>query len=198
MSAAPTIFGAVELLADITADLALRGVVVDELSVGLWRTELNSGPSRVVVGVGKGSYQSAADTFHSTDGFIDVGNGQVARAILARVWTFPIWVHDIAPIGTAPDQEALAQMTATVRLADQVAAACARSRGGLPMLPWATEVLAEERGEFVYGGAVRVDVQIAIPVFDDPSDLANATQATGAAALNLDGTLTPTPPEPVT
>jgi hypothetical protein len=193
--AAPTVFGPDRLQADIAADFALRGIVVGSIDVGAWNLEWHQGPSRVVIGVGKGQYANAADTFHSTDGNIDIGNGQVASARLASVWTFPVWVRNVAPTNTPPDQQAFAQMMATMALADQAAAAIARTRGGLPLLPWPIEVLSEERGEFVDGSAIHFEAIVAIPVFDDPSDTMTADSVITGGQIDINGTLAPTSPE---
>jgi len=189
--AAPTVFGPDRLKVDLTADFSLRGIVVDSIDIGAWKLDWLGGPARVVIGNGKGQYASAADTFHSTDGWIDIGGGQVARAILARVWTFPVWVHAIASVGGPPDQEAEAQMRATLALSDQTAAAIARTRGGLPMLPWPAEILNEDLGEAAYGCVMHFDAIVAIPVFDDPWDTGTADQVTTSGQLDLDGTFTP-------
>jgi hypothetical protein len=193
----PTVFGPDRIKADVAADLALRGVTGVEFLVGEWNTERFYGATRVVIGIGKAQVQSAADTMHSTDGWIDVGGGQVAQAHLARVHTFPIWVHGYAPPYTAPDQVPEVARSTTLALLDQVCAAVRRTRGGLPMLPWAVEAYSEERGDFVDGSVQRVDVQIAVPIFDDPSDVGTAEEMNGDAQLEVDDIDTPEPPEDV-
>jgi hypothetical protein len=195
--AAPAVFGADQLRDDIRDDLEARGFVADWL-VGEWNTERHYGTTRVVIGLGRAQVQSAADTMHGTDGWHDIGGGQVAAARLARVHTFPIWIHGYASaqtINTDPANVAEEARRVTLALLDAVTAAVERERGGLPLLPWPVEPLSEERGDFVDGSVMRLDVQIAVPIFDDPSDTITPDEMHGAASLDLDGTITPATPE---
>ncbi len=198
MGAAPTVFGPDRIRADVIADFAVRAIVGVEVLVGEWQTERHYGAPRVVIGRGKGTYENPAETPNATNGWIDVGSGQVARPILGRAMTFPIWVHSIADASLVGDEYAEAARQATDALADLTAAAVARTRGGLPILPWPTEPIGEARGEFVCGSMVRFDAKIWIPVFDDPSDTMTADEVIVDAQLDLDGTLAPTTPEIIT
>lgn len=199
MALPPTVFGPERLLADIAADLTLRGLTGVSFLVGEWRTQEHYGTPRVIVGIGKATIESAAQFFRSTDGWIDVGVDLVARARLARVHTFPIWVHGYASSSASPADVAQLAQEAALRLVDLVAGAVGRTRHGLPILPWNVEPYAEERGEFVDGTVQRLDVRIAVPIFDDPSPTAQAEQISGESQLDLgDDELAPDPPETVT
>jgi len=193
----PTVFGPDLLAAALAADFAVRGVDVEVL-VGEWETERHYGAPRIVVGEDTGSYDDPAGMRYGASGWIDVGNGQVARARLARVQKFPIWVHAVAPDDTAPGDVAQAAREATTALLDRTATAIARTRGGLPILPWPVTPFNEARGDFVYGSIRRFDATIAIFALDDPSDTLTADDARGAHQMDVDGTLVPATAETTT
>lgn len=203
----PTVFGADELMDDIAADLTVNGIAwirgpvqtiapgVVELLVGDWETETHHGGPRVVIGEAAGTYEDPADTPHATDGWIDVGGGQVARALFYRAPVFPVFVYAPAPAGTAPQDDARMARKSTLALCDAVAGAIRRTRRGLPMLPWPVRPVNDERGSFVYGGLRQIDVKIAIPVFDFPSDTLIADSAIAGGQLLVDDIPTPATPE---
>jgi hypothetical protein len=194
MLSAPTIFGPDRIVTDIGVDFAARGIV-SEIVVGDWKTQRLRSPARIVVGLGRGQINDPADTMHSTDGWIDIGGGQVARAHLTRTQTFPVWVHSLGPDGTAVENVEQTARQQTAALLDATCSAIKRTTKGLPLLPWPVEWVDEEEGEFIYGSVVKVDVQIAVPIFDDPSDTMTADEAQTSGQLDIDGTLTPATPE---
>lgn len=196
----PVVFGPDRLRADLVADFALRGVLLD-VEVGTWKTRRLRAPAGalVVIGLGRANYDSSADTMHGVDKWIDLGDDTVAAAKLARVQTFPIWVHAIAPDSTAREHVEQAAREATLALADATAAAVERTRYGLPLFPWPAEVEDEESGEFVFGSVMRIEAKIAIPVFDDPSPTATPARVDGENNLDLgDEDVAPDPAETVT
>jgi hypothetical protein len=191
-----TVFGVDQLAADVEADLAARGVVADVL-IGEWNTEHHYGEPRVVFGRGGGKIEDPTGDRFGATGWIDLGNGTVARALLHRAKVFPVWVHSVAPPKTPPKLVAQEARRATDALLDATLAAIRRTRGGMVM-GWTDEEPvndSEKRGEFVYGSIVAFGVVLAVPVFDDPTPVASADEVEAEAQLEVDGTPVPTSPE---
>ena len=201
---AATVFGVDQLAADIGADLTANDVVADIL-IGEWNTEQHYGKPRVVVGIGPGKIEDPTGDRFGATGWVDLGDGTlaspfgvtVARALVHRAKQFPIWVHSVAPNGTAPANTAQAARQATAALVDAVVAAIRRTRGGMVM-GWTDEAPvddSEKRGEFVYGSVTTFGCVLAIPVFDVPTPLVQIGEVEGDAQITVDGVDTPATPE---
>ena len=202
----PTVFGIDQFSADIAADLTARGITVTTtppgspsavlLMIGEWNTESfdDSMPS-VVIGHGDFQVEEPAGDSMGATGWIDMGDGTVARALLHRAQTFTIWVHSIAPDNTDPSLVAQAARQATDALLDQVLAAIRRTRGGR-VHAWGTgKPIGEPRGSFVYGSIRVVNVVIPIPVFDDPTPTAEIGEVEVDEQMTVNGVDMPPSPE---
>ena len=186
----PTVFGLDLFQADIQADFTANNVTA-ELLIGTWNAEVHYGAPRVVIGRSRFKIEDPTGDAFGANGWIDLGDGTAARALLHRAQTFAFWVHSVAPAGTAPLANAIAARQATDALLDATLAAIRRTRGGM-ILGWTDgEPLEEERGDFVYGSIVTFGVVIYVPVYDTPTPVAQAGEVEADAQITIDGVDTP-------
>lgn len=162
-------------------------VVVATVEAGEWNTERHGSAAYVVIGPAAFTYYGAADkapgTVAAPSHWWDLGGGLVAPVVGRRDQTFTVWVHELAPAGTAPAASSLAALGAVFALADVTMAALRDLHGhDLPCTPG--KVRASEQGEFTNGATVEWGFTIPIPVLGDPYTYA-AAQAMSGALLSI-------------
>jgi hypothetical protein len=165
------------LVAGVTAYLTdpdRLGTAAPPVEAGEWMTTWNDGPARVVIGLGKrliyaGAAAESPGYRSSPNDVWDNGDGTASPVVGVRKQSFTAWVWSPAPGDFAsqdPTAYALAGRLSVLALADTVHAAL-RYIASHDLLGEDGQPYGEQRGEFVYGGALSFGFMVPVPVLGD-------------------------------
>jgi hypothetical protein len=163
-----SIFAIDAIAADVQEEFTAKGVTAEVL-VGEWETFKAKSNARVIFGLGDASGQAFGQNLdHYGPGVMGIPTSDTtsARPLWVCLQRIIVWVAFPPDKTLAPAKKAITARQGTWDLCNSTLKAMWHSHGGY--FPWDNLTwLNEDQGDRLYGGALRFEATIPVPVLDD-------------------------------